>query len=179
MNFVATTIEGAFLIELRSNEDERGSFTRVFCAETFSRHGLPREFPQTSISTNNRLGTLRGLHYQAPPDGEGKLLRCSRGALFDVAVDLRPASPTFRGVLTVELEDASPRAIYLPPGCAHGFLTLRDDTEVVYQISVPYAAHAARGVRWDDPDLAIPWPMPPTVISDRDRSLPLLREAYP
>ncbi len=179
MNFVRTNIDGLFLIELTVNADERGSFVRIFCTDTFAAQGLPREFPQTSISTNRMKGTLRGLHYQAAPHAEGKLIRCSRGALFDVAVDLRPESPSFRSVFSTTLAEDSPRALYLPPGCAHGFQSLRDDTEVVYQIATPYRAQSARGIRWDDPDLGIAWPTTPTVMSQRDRTLPSLREVFP
>jgi len=172
VRFLATILAGAYVIEQERHEDERGFFARTWCAEEFERHGLDPRLAQCSVSFNRRRGTLRGLHYQAPPSAEAKLVRCTRGALFDVAVDLRPDSPSFRKWVGVELAEGSGRAFYVPRGFAHGFLTLVDATEVDYQISTPYNPEAARGVRWDDPFHGVTWPAPVEVIAARDRGYP-------
>jgi dTDP-4-dehydrorhamnose 3,5-epimerase len=174
MIFTESTLPGAFTIDMVRAQDERGFFARSFSAEEFAAHGLPTEMPQSSVSYNERKGTLRGLHYQAPPHGEDKLVRCTAGAIFDVIVDLRSASPTQRRWFGTELTADNRRAIFIPKGFAHGFITLRDDTEVLYMISVPYAPGSERGVRWNDPALAIKWPIEPVVISARDAAHPLL-----
>jgi dTDP-4-dehydrorhamnose 3,5-epimerase len=158
------------VIDLERVADDRGFFARSFCREEFAAHGLEAEVAQCSISFNRHRGTLRGLHYQAAPHAEAKLVRCSAGAIWDVVVDLRPGSPTFKLHFALTLSAAEGRMLYVPPGLAHGFLTVDDATEVAYQMSVPYHAPAARGVRWDDPAFAIPWPAPPLVISERDRA---------
>ena len=172
MRFVPTQLAGTYLIEQERHADDRGFFSRTWCAEEFARQGLEPALAQCSVSFNRRRGTLRGLHYQAPPFAEAKLVRCTRGAIYDVAVDLRPDSPTFRGWIGVELEAHNGRALYIPRGLAHGLYVLADDTEVEYQISTPYEPGAARGVRWDDPFHAVSWPGPVEVIAARDREYP-------
>jgi dTDP-4-dehydrorhamnose 3,5-epimerase len=172
MKFTGCGISGAYLIEAEPIRDSRGSFARVFCEREFAAHGLEVRFPQHSISSNAARGTLRGLHFQAPPHGETKLVSCIRGAIFDVCVDLRPDSPTFRQWRGFELSAENRRSFYIPVGCAHGFQTLTDDAEVHYLISEFYAPEAARGVRHDDPAFAIGWPLPVAAISDKDSSWP-------
>jgi dTDP-4-dehydrorhamnose 3,5-epimerase len=174
MRFVETEIEGVVVVELEEHVDERGSFARTWCRDEMSAAGLAGELAQCSLSRNTRAGTLRGLHYQHPPHEEAKLVRCTRGAIFDVAVDLRPGSPTRGRWVGVELDPDNGKALYVPEGCAHGFQTLVDDSEVAYMISTPYAPEASAGVRWDDPHLAVAWPdvEGERTISERDRSLP-------
>lgn len=175
MKFVATSLDGAHVVELEPHQDERGYFARTFCREEFARHGLKSEFAQCSVSLNRRRGTLRGMHYQIRPHQEAKLIRCSRGRMLDVIVDLRSESPSFKQWLAVELSADNGRMIYVPGGFAHGFLTLADDTEVVYQISEAHHPESARGFRWNDPAFGIAWPEPVQVISDRDRDYPDFR----
>ncbi len=177
MNFSATPIAGVFVIEPERAADQRGFFARLWCAEAFAAHGIEASFTQASASVNRLKGTLRGLHYQAPPHGECKLIRCVRGAAFDVAVDLRPGSATRGHWISVELTAGNTRMILIPEGIAHGFQTLADDTELAYQISAAYHPEAARGVRWDDPDLAIAWPLADPILSLRDRNLPPFKAA--
>lgn len=172
MRFEPTPLSGAYVIEAEPVEDERGCFARLWCAEEARRLGLMPEVAQCSLSHNRLRGTLRGLHFQLPPHAEVKVVRCVRGALFDVLVDLRRNSPTFGRWFAVELTAENFKATYIPAGFAHGFQTLEDDTQVLYQISTPYRAEARHGVRWDDPVLAIPWPLPPTVISEGDARWP-------
>jgi dTDP-4-dehydrorhamnose 3,5-epimerase len=174
-----TALPGVCIVDIEPAEDERGFFARTFCGEAFSERGLVNSFPQCSISLNCRRGTLRGLHLQSEPYGEAKLVRCTAGALFDVAVDLRRESPMFGSWVGIELSAHNHRALYIPPGFAHGFLTLADETEVFYQISQRYVPEAFWGLRWDDPDLAITWPIPVSMISSRDARLPRLREVFP
>jgi dTDP-4-dehydrorhamnose 3,5-epimerase len=171
MRFRKTTIEGAVIVEpeLERHADERGFFARTWCHAEFHAHGLSPGFLQASISYSPRRGTLRGLHYQVPPHEEAKLVRCTRGAIYDVAVDLRPQSPTFLRHAAAILNSENRLALYVPEGCAHGFLTLEDDTEVFYQMSAVHAPAFARGVRWNDALFAIDWPMAPSVISVRDQ----------
>jgi dTDP-4-dehydrorhamnose 3,5-epimerase len=178
MIFHETKIDGVWAIDLEPMADERGWFARTHCAEIFASRGLVSSFSQCSASYNHRRGTLRGLHYQTPPAEEAKLVRCVRGAIFDVAVDLRPKSPTFGKWVAEELTEKNGRALLVPEGCAHGFQTLADETELFYQISVPYAPAFAKGVRWDDPDLAIAWPIENPIMSERDRNLPGLSELF-
>ena len=166
---------GVVVIELERHEDERGFFARSFCADEFAAHGLSARVAQCNISFNRQRGTLRGLHFQRPPHAEAKLVRCTSGAIYDVAVDLRPASPTFCGHVGVEITARNRRMLYVPPGFAHGFQTLEDDSEVFYQMSEPFAAEAAGGVRWNDPAFAIAWPLDVQVISERDSSYPDFR----
>lgn len=174
MRFVETPLPGAWVIEPEPIEDERGSFARTFDADEFRERGLNAEVAQCSASFNRLAGTLRGLHYQAEPHGESKLVRCVRGSIFDVAVDLRRDSPAFCRWHAVELSAQNGRAFYIPPGLAHGFQTLTDEAEVLYQMGNPYVAEAARGVRWDDPAFAIEWPQlaGERIISERDRTYP-------
>lgn len=173
MNFLATPLPQVWVIEITANGDERGSFGRVFCAREFAAHGLAPVFSQCSISRNLRAGTLRGMHFQAEPYAEAKLVRCSRGRIYDVALDLRPDSPSFRQWFAVELGADNQRMVYVPEGCAHGFQTLTDDAEVYYQISSPFEPSAARGVRWDDPAFGIVWPeCAGRIIATRDASYP-------
>ena len=172
MIFRSTDIGSAWVIEPELLEDERGFFARSWDAQEFAQRGLNPRLAQCSISYNRARGTLRGMHYQAAPYEEAKLVRCTAGAIFDVVVDLRPGSPTFRGWFGVELSAENRLAMYVPEGCGHGFLTLDDDSEVHYQISQSYMPEAAKGVRWDDPAFAISWPGEVLVINDRDRSYP-------
>ena len=168
---------GTIVIEVERHEDERGFFARAFCADEFAAHGLSTSVAQCNISFNRRRGTVRGLHFQRLPHAEAKLVRCTAGAIYDVAVDLRPASPTFCRHVGVELTARNRRMLYVPPGFAHGFQTLADESEVFYQMSEPFAAAAADGVRWDDPAFAIVWPLDVQVISERDRSFADFRPA--
>jgi dTDP-4-dehydrorhamnose 3,5-epimerase len=176
MQFRETVLSGVWIVEVDPAADERGFFARTFCADTFAESGLVSDFPQCSISFNRTRGTLRGLHLQCEPHGEAKLVRCTAGALFDVAVDLRRTSSTFGRWVGVTLSAQNRRAFYISEGCAHGFLTLVDNTEVFYQISRRYVPEAFRGVRWNDPDLAITWPIPIEIISPRDAALPPLKQ---
>jgi dTDP-4-dehydrorhamnose 3,5-epimerase len=168
--FRETTVKGAFVIEPERIEDERGFFARTWCTAEFAARGLNPGIAQCSVSFNRRKGTLRGLHYQASPFEEAKLVRCTRGMIFDVALDLRPSSPTYLAHVSVVLDPSQGNMLYIPEGCAHGFQTLEDNSEAFYQISQVYAPEFARGVRWDDPAFAISWPFPPTAISARDSS---------
>lgn len=174
MVFHELTIAGAWAIDVEPSADDRGLFARVFDAELFAERGLSAELSQISTSFNVRAGTLRGMHYQADPHGECKLVRCTAGAAFDVLIDLRPESPTHRRWHGVELSAGNRRSVYVPRGVAHGFQTLADGTELLYLIDVPYVSEAARGVRWDDPAFGVRWPDPPgeRVMSERDRSFP-------
>ena len=172
MIFEPTPLAGAFLVRLEPVEDERGFFARSFCREEFRAHGLSGELAQCSVSYNHRRGTLRGLHYQAPPFAEAKLVRCTRGRIHDVMVDLRRGSSTFRRWWAVELSADNRDMVYVPEGLAHGFLTLEDHSEVAYQMSTPYRPESARGFRYDDPGFAILWPFPPTVVGARDLAFP-------
>ncbi|HZR63542.1 MAG TPA: dTDP-4-dehydrorhamnose 3,5-epimerase [Terriglobales bacterium] len=172
MKFQETKLPGVYEIEIERFSDERGFFARSWCQKEFESKGLNPSLVQCSISFNARKGTLRGLHYQAAPYREAKVVRCSRGSLYDVAVDLRPDSPTFTQWVGVVLTPARGNMLYVPEGCAHGFLTLEDETEVFYQMSEFYHPEAAGGVRWDDPAFQVAWPAPVAVISERDRMYP-------
>jgi dTDP-4-dehydrorhamnose 3,5-epimerase len=172
MRFLETKLPGAFVIELERLEDERGFFARSFCEREFAAHGLARAFVQCNVSYNRRRGTLRGMHYQAAPHREAKLVRCTAGAIFDAIVDLRPGSPSHLAWTAVELSAESRRMLYVPEGFGHGFQTLSDDAEVFYQMSHYHVPEAGRGFRWNDPRFAIPWPLEVTAISERDRALP-------
>jgi dTDP-4-dehydrorhamnose 3,5-epimerase len=174
MIFTASTLAGAYVVDLTRIEDDRGFFARTFSAAEFAARGLPTEMPECSTSFNARKGTLRGLHFQAAPHAEDKLVRCTAGAIFDVIVDLRSGSATERRWFGAELTAENRRSLFVPKGFAHGFITLADETEVLYMITVPYVSGFDRGVRWNDPALGIRWPIEPAVISTRDAALPLL-----
>lgn len=174
MIFTETPLSGAYLIDVQPAQDERGFFARSFCAAEFAARGLTAPVNQSSVSFNAKRGTLRGLHYQAAPHEEDKLVRCTSGAVFDVIVDMRPQSRTARRWFGTELTAANHRALLVPKGFAHGFISLVDATEVLYMISVPFAAGFGRGLRWNDPALGISWPLDPHVISARDAAYPLL-----
>lgn len=176
MRFLPTPLAGAFVIEAEPSVDERGHFARTWCRELFARHGLNADLVQCNSSRNVRTGTLRGLHYQEAPHAEAKLIRCVRGAVYDVAVDLRPGSATYGRWFGLHLDDTVLRQFYIPEGFAHGYITLCDDAEVTYQVSAAYAPQAGRGLRWDDPAVGIEWPMAPIVLSEKDRALPLLAD---
>ena len=173
MKFVALPIAGAMRIEPEAHADARGHFARVFCREEFEAHGLVGALSQMSVSWNHKAGTLRGMHYQIAPWGENKLVRATRGALFDVLLDLRPSSPSYRQWTGVELSADNAHAVYIPAGVAHGFLTQVDGTEVLYAMDVPFRPEAARGLRWNDPAFGIAWPqMQGLIISERDAGYP-------
>jgi dTDP-4-dehydrorhamnose 3,5-epimerase len=167
-----TELPGAFVVETEPIEDERGWFARVHDESELEERRLASRFVQSSIAFNKEWGTLRGLHYQAEPHPEAKLVRCIRGAVHDVIVDLRPASATFKRWAAVELSAAGGEMLYIPEGLAHGYLTLEDETETLYLISAAYAPEAARGVRWDDPAFGIEWPHDPRVMSEKDKAWP-------
>ncbi|MCG3769509.1 MAG: dTDP-4-dehydrorhamnose 3,5-epimerase [Nitrosomonadaceae bacterium] len=172
MKFIATPLSGSYLIEPEVVEDERGFFARTFCQEEFLSHGLNFDVMQCSVSFNRKHGTLRGVHYQAAPHQEAKLVRCTMGAIYDVIVDIRVGSPTFGHWWGTDLTMHNRHLLYVPEGVAHGFQTLDDDTEVYYQMSSPYVSDSARGIRWNDPKFAICWPLAVSVISMRDSSYP-------
>jgi len=172
VRFISTEIPDVWIVEPERHADERGFFARTWCAREAEARGLDPRVVQCSTSFNHRVGTLRGMHFQAPPRAETKLVRCTRGAIFDVAADLRPDSATYRRWVGAELTPANGRALYVPRGFAHGFLTLVEDSEVQYQMSEFYAPELGRGVRWDDPWLGVRWPGVPKVIAPRDRDYP-------
>jgi len=174
MIFEETPLAGAFLLRPEKIEDDRGFFARSFCRQEFEAHGLSPAVAQCNVSFNHHKGTLRGLHFQATPHEEIKLVRCTRGSLFDVIVDLRPTSPTFKASFSIELTERNHFSLYVPKGFGHGFQTLEDSTEVFYQMSQFYVPGAALGYRWNDPAFDLPWPLEPTVISERDQALPFL-----
>jgi dTDP-4-dehydrorhamnose 3,5-epimerase len=178
--FTETALKGAFLIEPERLEDDRGFFARTWCQQEFAARQLNARLRQCNISFNTRKGTLRGMHYQIAPHAETKLVRCTMGALYDAIIDLRLDSPTFKQWIAVELTAGNRRMLYIPEGFAHGFQTLKDDTEVFYQISEYYAPASARGIRWNDPAFGIEWPAAERTISERDRSHPdfLSRERH-
>jgi dTDP-4-dehydrorhamnose 3,5-epimerase len=179
MIFAAAQLDGAWLIDVEPRPDERGFFARSWCRQELAAHGLEAEIAQESLSFNRHRGTVRGLHFQRPPHEETKIVRCTRGAIFDVIVDLRPGSPTYLRWQGVELNAENRRALYIPKGLAHGFQSLTDEAEIAYQISAFYAPDAAGGYRHDDPAFAIAWPLPVTVISDRDLGWPAFRPDAP
>jgi dTDP-4-dehydrorhamnose 3,5-epimerase len=172
MDFLETRLAGACVIALKRFEDHRGFFARAFCRDELAAHGLNPNIAQLNIGYSHKRGTLRGLHFQIAPHEEAKLVRCTRGAVFDVIVDLRPNSPTYGQWFGVELTAHNALMLYAPEGFAHGYETLSDDTEAYYLTSAPYAPSAARGIRYDDPAFAIDWPIPVAVISDVDRTWP-------
>lgn len=172
MQFLKTKLPGVFEIHIEAKPDDRGFFARTWCQKEFESHGLAGNLVQCSLSFNNRKGTLRGMHYQVAPHEETKLVRCTQGAIYDVVLDLRPESPAFKNWVGVELTAERRNMIYVAQGCAHGFLTLDDRSEVFYQMSEFQHAESARGVRWDDPAFQIKWPARVEVISERDRTYP-------
>ena len=168
MRFEELTLAGAHLVDLEPQVDSRGFFARTFCTEEFEAQGLAGVFPQSSVSFNTRRGTVRGMHFSVAPHAETKLVRCTRGAICDIVVDLRPHSSTYLRSAAVTLSAGNRRSLYVPTGFAHGFQTLEDETEILYMIDRPFVGSAARGVRWNDPALDVRWPEPMTVISERD-----------
>ncbi|MFN3597707.1 MAG: dTDP-4-dehydrorhamnose 3,5-epimerase family protein [Rubricoccaceae bacterium] len=175
MTFEPTAIPGCVLVRPERHADARGYFARTWDGARLAEHGLDARLAQCSVSFNHARGTLRGLHFQAPPHAESKLVRCTRGALYDVCLDLRPDSPTFHRWTAAELTAGNGLALFIPEGCAHGFLTLADETEVFYMISAPYVPEAARGVHHADPAFGIAWPEPVRVIHPRDAAYPFLQ----
>ncbi len=171
MIFHKTPLDGAYLIELEKRGDDRGFFARAFCKEEFGRLGLSTDFVQVNNSGSSQMGTLRGMHYQLPPKAETKLIRCIRGRLWDVILDLRSGSKTFGQWFGAELSDENRRAMYVPKGFAHGFLSLVDNVEVMYFVDEYYAPELERGIRWNDPTFKIEWPVEPVVLSDKDRDV--------
>jgi dTDP-4-dehydrorhamnose 3,5-epimerase len=170
MIFTTTPIAGAYLIDVEKRGDERGFFARTFCADEFAAYGLVSQFVQVNDSFSVRQGTLRGMHYQLAPKAETKLIRCIRGALYDVILDLRRDSPTFGHSFDIELTAENRRMMYVPKGLAHGFLTLTNDAEAFYFVDEFYAPECERGIRWNDPRFDLSWPIKPTVLSDKDAS---------
>ena len=168
MIFAETKFAGAYTVDIDRREDNRGHFARVFCAEEFSAHGLKPTVAQASVSFNAKQGTLRGLHFQYPPAAETKYVRCTKGAVLDVIVDLRPESPTYLEHLAIVLSVENGRGLYIPKRFAHGFITLEDDTELTYLIGESHVPNAEGGLRYDDPRLGLDWPLPVRVISPRD-----------
>ena len=174
MIITPTAIPDVHVVDLELREDERGFFARTFCREEFLAAGLLPAVAQCNVSYNHRAGTVRGMHYQVEPGLEAKLVRCTRGAIVDIVVDMRPGSPTYLQHVAAELTEDNRRALYVPPMFAHGYQALADRTEVVYQVSAPYTPGTERGLRHDDPALDLPWPLPVSVISAKDAAWPLL-----
>lgn len=172
MKFLETKLPGVFEVQIEPTADERGFFARSWCQKEFRDHGLNSELVQCSVSLNPRKGTLRGMHYQGAPFAEAKLVRCTAGAIYDVVLDLREESPTFKQWFAAVLSAENRHSLYTPEGCAHGFLTMSDDSEVLYQMSEFYHPEAGRGVRWNDPAFQIAWPGKVEVISERDQAYP-------
>jgi len=176
MKFSETPLPGCYVVEASPHRDERGFFVRTFCADEFADQGLHPRFAQTSVSSSVHCGTLRGLHFQAAPALEEKLVRCDRGGIFDVAVDLRGGAPTFGCWYGIELWADGDQQLYIPKGFAHGFQTLSDDVRMTYQIGPAFQSELAAGIRWDDPDIAVAWPLAPAHQSERDLALPRLAD---
>ena len=172
MIFTETTLQGAHIVELKKLEDERGFFARGYCSKEFADHGLTPQVVQSNVSFNVKKATLRGMHYQAMPYGEAKLIRCTRGSIYDVIIDLRPQSKTFQQWIGIELTADNYRMLYVPEGCAHGFETLEDRTEVTYHVSEFYTPKAEHGIRYNDPVFKIRWPLEVQVISEKDNHWP-------
>jgi dTDP-4-dehydrorhamnose 3,5-epimerase len=170
MKFTELSIKGAWLLDIEPSKDERGFFARTFCANEFSLHGLNTSLAQCSISFNHKKGTLRGMHYQAAPHEETKLVRCTRGAVYDVVVDIRKGSETFGKWKGFTLSEDNNQSLYIPTGCAHGFMTIADKSEVYYQISEPFHPDCTKGFRYNDGFFSISWPLPVSVVSPRDLS---------
>jgi dTDP-4-dehydrorhamnose 3,5-epimerase len=172
MNFVPAPVAGVFFIEPEKRRDERGYFARTWCAREFAKHGIHVPFVQSNISFNTHRGTLRGMHFDTPPLEEIKLVACTSGALFDVVIDLRPSSPTYKDHVSATLTPEAGNMIFIPEGFAHGFQTLADNTQALYLMAPLYVPRPTKGVRWNDPSFGIAWPLPVSVISDRDASYP-------
>jgi len=176
MKFIKTKLEGAYIIEIEKMTDERGFFARSWCEKEFTEHGLNSKLVQCNISFNQKKGTLRGMHYQAKPYEEAKLVRCTQGAIYDVIIDIRPDSPTFQQWLGIELTAENRQMLYIPEGFAHGFQTLVNNTEVFYQMSEFYYTKSAKGIRWDDPQIGIKWLITDNlIISEKDKSYPIFQ----
>ena len=175
MKWTALPLSGAYLVEIQSISDNRGFFARTWCLDEARELGLAVDFPQCSLSYNTRKGTIRGMHYQAPPHAETRLVRCTSGAIYDVLLDLRPDSPTFCKWFATEISAENHKSVYIPTGFAHGFQSLCDHSEVFYQISESYHPDCARGVRWNDIAFSITWPLEALILSERDRSFPDFR----
>jgi dTDP-4-dehydrorhamnose 3,5-epimerase len=176
MQFSETPLQGAFVIEIKPNNDDRGFFARAYCAKEFEAHGLKPEVCQSNLSFNHKKGTLRGMHYQLPPAAETKLVRCVQGSIYDVIIDLRPNSPTFKHQFGIELSAENRRALYVPEMFAHGYQTLTDGAEVLYQVGEFYTPGCEQGLRYDDPSFDIEWPIEVTVLSEKDGTWPLFAE---
>lgn len=174
MIYRATTLDGAWIVEPELRSDDRGYFARTMCRDEMAQHGLAADFVQQNVSLSRRAGTVRGMHFQRPPRGEVKFIRCTRGALLDVIVDIRRGSPTYLKHEAFELSEANHRMLYIPQGFAHGFQTLADDTEASYLVGAAYAPQFETGLRFDDPRLAIAWPLPASEISPKDAEAPLI-----
>ena len=172
MKFTETKIPGVFVIALERHEDDRGWFARAWCREEFAAHGLPTDLAQTNLSHNTQRGTVRGMHFQTAPNAEVKLIRCVAGVVHDIALDLRPESPTFKQSVATELSADNGLAIFLPEGIAHGFQTLTDNATLFYQMNTPYASESASGVRWDDAAFQIEWPIAEAIVCERDAAFP-------
>ena len=174
MKFTETKLKGAFIIDIEPREDNRGFFARAFCQNEFTAHGLKPLIAQANVAFNKVKGTVRGMHFQIPPAAETKLVRCTRGAIRDIIVDLRPESPTYMQHIEVDLDEDNHRALYVPERFAHGYQALADKTETSYQVGEFYSPPNERALRWDDPALGLKWPLPLTVISEKDKVAPLL-----
>jgi dTDP-4-dehydrorhamnose 3,5-epimerase len=172
MEFIETSLSGAYLVRLKKIQDERGYFARGWCREEFLQHGLNPQMVQLNVGFSHQRGTVRGLHYQLAPHGEAKYVRCTRGAIYDVIIDLREGSPTARQWFGIELTPENGSMLYAPEGFAHGYQTLQDDTEMYYMTTAMYAPTAARGVRYNDPAFGVRWPLPVSLISEADRDWP-------
>ncbi len=176
MIFTETKLKGAFIIDLERREDARGFFARAFCQNEFKAHGLKPIIAQANIASTLKKGTVRGMHFQFPPAAETKLVRCTRGGILDIIVDLRPESATFLESVAVELNEENQRALYIPERFAHGYQTLRDNTDTTYQAGEFYTPEAEGGLMYNDPRLGLDWPMPATVVSEKDQEFPLLEQ---
>lgn len=179
MRFEPVAVAGAYIVHLEPHADERGAFARTYCGAEFRGAGIEFAPVQCNLSRNPQPGTLRGMHFQRPPHEEPKLVQCVKGRVFDAIVDVRRTSPSFGKASWTELGDANDRMFYIPPGCAHGFLTLEPDSDLIYYMGSSFVGDAAEGVRWDDPELGIAWPAAPQLISARDASYPLLSSLNP
>jgi dTDP-4-dehydrorhamnose 3,5-epimerase len=174
LRFVETPLSGLYVVEIEPRNDDRGFFARSFCIEEFDGYGLERQVAQCNISFNAKAGTLRGLHFQAEPHEEAKLVRCTQGAIYDVAVDIRPSSETYLKWYAAELNSSNRRMLFIPQGFAHGFQTLTDETEVFYLMFESYHPESGSGLRWDDPKIGVVWPLANQIISEKDRAYPLI-----